>query len=329
MKLVFRRPSKATREAMCKSALNIRHVPGSRYEEVSAAEEIVSKTTGHEYAKIVGSGNSAILAVMSSFKERIMVPDQGGWSGFRKMADFKSIETVEVPTNMGIINPDVLSEHVKFQNPEAFFITSFAGYMAEQPVKEIYEVCDDNGVVLVEDASGSIGYPEKMLANGNHAHVIIASTGSPKTVNVGSGGFITTNNKKILYSSNYILKSLKADPVTCAGIAEEIKNAPEIVSKTLKSCKILKEKLSELKIYHRDKRGINVCIASDDPKKLGYELRHGFDVDGGGIVTVCPRYDRLKEKAVCVEMKNLDVDCLNNENITKISEIILETLRSS
>ncbi len=28
-----------------------------------------------------------------------------------------------------------------------------------------------------------------MLGNGKHAHVIVASTGSPKTVNVGNGGF--------------------------------------------------------------------------------------------------------------------------------------------
>ena len=311
---------------MCQSALKLKHVPGGRYEEVSAAEEIVAETTGHEYSKIVGSGNSAILAVMSNFKEKVMAPDQGGWSGFRKMADFKGIVTVEVPTDKGIIDPDVLDDYIKAQSPEALFITSFAGYMAEQPIKELYEVCDDNGVLLVEDASGSIGDPEKRLANGNHAHVIIASTGTPKTVNVGSGGFITTDDKNLLDNSNYILKSLKADPVTCAGIAEEMKNASEIVSSTMKSCEILKEKLKELKIYHRNKRGINVCISNDNPKKAGYNLRQSLKVDGGGIVTVCPRYDRIKEKAVCIELKNLDIECLNTNNLIQISEIILESL---
>jgi dTDP-4-amino-4,6-dideoxygalactose transaminase len=311
---------------MCQSALNLKHVPGGRYEEVSAAEEIVAETTGHEYSKIVGSGNSAILAVMSNFKGKVMVPDQGGWSGFRKMANFKGIETIEVPTDKGIINPDVLDNYIKTQSPEALFITSFAGYMAEQLVKDLYEVCEDNGVLLVEDASGSIGDPEKRLGKGNHAHVIIASTGTPKTVNVGSGGFITTDDKKLLDNSNYILKSLKADPVTCAGIAEEMKKASEIVSSTMKSCEILKEKLKELKIYHRNKRGINVCISNDNPKKAGYNLRQSLKVDGGGIVTVCPRYDRIKEKAVCIELKNLDVECLNMNNLIQISEIILESL---
>jgi len=326
LELIFRRPSRTARKAMCQSALNLKHVPGGRYEEVSAAEEIVAETTGHEYSKIVGSGNSSILAVMNNFKERVMVPDQGGWSGFKKMADFRGIETVEVTTNKGLINPDVLNDSIKAESPEALFITSFAGYMAEQPVKDLYEVCEDNGVLLVEDASGSIGDPEKRLANGNHAHVIIASTGTPKTVNVGSGGFITTGDKKLLDNSNYLLKSLKADPVTCAGIAEEIKNAPETISKTLKSCEILKEELSELNIYHKYKRGINICISHDNPKRVSYNLRQSLKVDGGGIVTVCPRYDRIKEKGVCIELKNLDVKCLNRHNILQVSEIILDVI---
>ena len=326
LELIFRRPSRTARKAMCQSALNLKHVPGGRYEEVSAAEEIVAETTGHEYSKIVGSGNSAILAVMSNFKERVMVPDQGGWSGFRKMADFRGIEAVEVTTNKGLINPDVLNDYLKVKSPEALFITSFAGYMAEQPLTDLYEVCEDNGVLLVEDASGSIGDPEKRLANGNHAHVIIASTGTPKTVNVGNGGFITTDDKKLLDNSNYILKSLKADPVTCAGIAEEIKNAPEIISKTLKSCEILKEELNELKIYHKNKRGINVCISHDNPKRAGYNLRQSLKVDGGGIVTVCPRYDRIKEKGVCIELKNLDITCLKRKNLINLSESVLESI---
>ena len=47
LELIFRRPSQAAREAMCQSALNLKHVPGGRYEEVSAAEESVAEKTGH------------------------------------------------------------------------------------------------------------------------------------------------------------------------------------------------------------------------------------------------------------------------------------------
>lgn len=78
--------------------------------------------------------------------------------------------------------------------------------MAEQPVKEIFELCDERGVILVEDASGAIGDPQRSLACGDHAHIIVASTGSPKIINLGSGGFISTNDPNMLDNSNFLLK---------------------------------------------------------------------------------------------------------------------------
>ena len=56
-----------------------------------------------------------------------------------------------------MVKIEVLENLIEKFNPEALFITSFAGYMAEQPLKDIYKVCDDMGVVMVEDASGGIG----------------------------------------------------------------------------------------------------------------------------------------------------------------------------
>jgi hypothetical protein len=349
--LFYRRPSKNTREAMCRAAMNLKHMPGGRYEEMTTAEKGIINTTGHDHVKIVNSGNSAILAVMSTFKGKILIPDQGGWTGFKKMAEFLGIETKEVSTELGVMDTNILAESIKNNSPEALFITSFAGYTAEQPVREIYEVCDDLGVTLVEDASGSLGDETGKLASGKHAHVIVASTGAPKTVNVGSGGFISTNDEKILGNAKNILKTLKSDPVTCAGITEEIKNATNILSKTLEACEFLKKELkkefdleedlvknekndikNDMKkdfsknILHADKRGINIAISTDNPKKTGYELRKSLKVQGGNIVTVCPRYERIMADAVCIEIKNLDVKCLGHENLNEIIQIIKKTV---
>jgi|GEM_PF-187571 hypothetical protein len=338
--LFYRRPSKAAREAMCRTAMNLRHVPGGRYEETAAAEEGVKDVTGHDHTKIVTSGNSAILSVMSTFPGKVLIPDQGGWTGFRKMAEFVGREVREVPTELGIINVDELSTSLSENKPDALFITSFAGYMAEQPVKEIYEICSDAGVTLVEDASGSVGDRTGKLANGDHAHVLVASTGAPKTVNVGSGGFISTNDKKIFEDARDILKAVKAGPVTCAGIAQEIKNAPQVLAKTAEACEFIKKGLKNgglnkfrdpndlgaPAILHPDKRGINICISTSSPKKTGYKLRKSFKVHGGGIVTVCPRYERIMVDAVCLEVKNLDLKCLKPENLQVIIKIIEETL---
>ena len=55
MDLFYRRPSIETREAMSKTSLNIRHVPGSKFEEMINAEESIKKFTRHEHVKIVNS----------------------------------------------------------------------------------------------------------------------------------------------------------------------------------------------------------------------------------------------------------------------------------
>ena len=320
MELHFKKPSKKARSAMCEAAKNIDYASNRGFDEVRLAQDKISEITGHEHVKTVNSGNSAILSAMNLFKDKILVPDQGGWTGFRNMAEFRGIEVIEVPTDLGIINPEFLEDTINKYKPEALFITSFAGYIAEQPVKDLFEICDDNGVILVEDASGGIGDREKKLGNGEHAHVIVASTGSPKIVNVGSGGFISTNNNELFKKSKVLLKTLKANPITCAGISAEIKNAPKILSKTTEACSVLKKEFKS--VIHPDKRGISVALKTDDPKKTGYLLRQELKADRRSIVTVCPRYERVMIDAVCLEIKNLDVECLENDNLKEIIQIV-------
>ncbi len=325
LKLIFKKPSIETQKAMSKAALNP-FVGRGINPQIKSAEEKIQELTGHEYIKLVNSGNSAILAVMNALEGPFILPDQGGWSGLKKIAKILNKNVFFIPTEKGIIYPDLLEEYLKQLSvqPSALFITSFAGYTAEQPLKELYEVCSENGVLLVEDASGSIGDPLKKLCNGEHAHIIIGSTGSPKIVNVGNGGFISTDKNEIFQKSGFLLKTLKADPVTSAGIAAETKNARSNLMKTIDACDYLKKSIRN--VYHADKRGINVIISSMDPKTDSRILRGKINAEGRSIITTCPLYDRLMEKAVCLEIKNLDTQCLNKENLQEIKEIVQSTL---
>lgn len=320
MDLYFKKPSKEAKEAMCEAIMH--NSLKNRIKYIDAARNEIINITGHEHVSIVNSGNSAILAAMSAFKGKILIPDQGGWIGFKKIAEFLGLETVEVQTKLGVLDPAVVEDAVNKFKPDALFITSFAGYIAEQPVKEIFEVCDDNGVVLVEDASGGIGDKKKRVGNGDHAHIILASTGSPKIVNIGNGGLISTDDKEILKRVKIILKTLKADHVTCAGIYKEIRNASLVLSKTIEACNIIKKEFKSA--VHTDKRGITVALKSDDPKRIGYLLRQKLKAEGRGIITVCPRYERLMINALCLEIKNLDVECLENDTLKEIIQIIKE-----
>lgn len=319
MNLQFKRPSLKTRKIMSKTALNP-YIKRGIAPEIVMAEKQVKKITQHDQAKIVNSGNSAIMGVMNSIKGPFIFPDQGGWSGLKKIATFLNQDFYIIPTEKGLIYPDLLEEYLNKQKvvPSALFITSFAGYTAEQPVKDLYDVCHQNGILLVEDASGSVGDSENKLCNGDHADIIIASTGSPKIVNVGNGGFISTDNPELLRKSAFLLKTLRADPITCAGIVQEIENASVNLVKTIEACAFLKKKIPIT--FHENKRGINVIIPSKDPKTDAYNLRKKINANGRSIITACPLYDRVLEKAVCIEIKNLDTDCLNKETLMEIKE---------
>lgn len=318
MELSFKKPAKDVRETMCQAALDI----GNREKERNykkTAEEGVKNLTHHDHPRIVNSGNSAIMIAMSNMKGPVLLPDQGGWTGFKKIAEFLGLDIEYMPTNHGIINLELLEDYIKLKTPESLFITSFAGYMAEQPVKEIFELCDERGVILVEDASGAIGDPKGSLACGDHAHIILASTGSPKIINLGSGGFISSNDPEIFKPTAYLLKMFRASPVICAGLVKAIKKAPEDLSRTITACSFIKKRINP--VFHEEYRGINVAIPTSKPKNTASQLREKILVRGGGMISTCPRYDRINQPAVCLEIKNLEIESLNTDNLKKIAEI--------
>ncbi|MBC7119451.1 MAG: DegT/DnrJ/EryC1/StrS family aminotransferase [Methanobacteriaceae archaeon] len=320
LNLKFRRPSKAAMKALCKAAME----PSKTKKIQKEAESRILGLTGHRMVKLVNSGNAALLAVMSSLPSPFIIPDQGGWRGFKQIPKFLGKKTITLKTNLGIIEPRELENTIRERRPSALFLTSFAGYTAEQPVKEIYEICSENGIVLVEDASGSIGDPLGHLCNSNYNDVIIASTGSPKIVNAGGGGFIATSNQRIL-QDNLLSRTLKIDPYLPAAINEELKRAPQTLKRLLEATEYLKKRIK--RVYHPSSRGVNIIIPTEDPIGDAHRLRKILEVDGGNILTVCPSYDRLKKKAVAVEIKNLEVESLTKDNLDNLIELIESTIQ--
>jgi len=286
-------------------------------------EDRIVEFTGHQTVKIVNSGNAALLVVMNSLPSPFLIPDEGGWRGFKQIPKLLGKETITLKTRLGFIEPEKLETILKDKKPSALFLTSFAAYTAEQPIKEIYDICSENGVMLVEDASGSIGDPKGRLCNGNYNHVIVASTGSPKVVNAGGGGFIATSTRRIL-GDNILLRTLKVDPYLPAAINEELKRAPHTLKKLIKATKYIKNRLGN--VYHPKSRGVNVIIPTQNPRRDARRLREKIKVDGN-ILTVCPSYDRLKRKAIAVEIKNLETESLKKDNLDTLVELITFMIR--
>ncbi len=76
MNLKFKKPSKETQMAMAKVASG-----EDNQDYQSIAEDKLADIVNHKFAKLVNSGNSAILSAMNSIDGAILIPDQGAWNG--------------------------------------------------------------------------------------------------------------------------------------------------------------------------------------------------------------------------------------------------------
>ena len=302
----FKTPSKKTQMLMSQVAEN---KDDTDYETKSV--ELIKDLTTKEDAKITSSGNNSIFIALNSIDGDIIIPDQGGWHGFKQIARFlgKNIQTLK--TDDGLINTRYLDE-LNYGENSALIFTSFAAYTAEQDIKAITKYCKNNNITSIEDASAGVGDKKDL---GKYSDIILASTGSPKIINVGSGGFIA-GESEIFKKSSLPIKLSKTSKIICAGIYSELQNVVKNLELSVNATMHVKKHIHNT--LHSNKRGINVIIPHDNAKEISWNLRKILKTDKNGMITTCPNYNRVKQKAICVEIKNLDYTCLEKENLDKI-----------
>ena len=286
--------------------------------EESCIAKIRDLTT-KEHVKMTSSGNNSIFIALSAITGDIIIPDQGGWHGFKQIAKFLDKNIVTLKTDAGLINTDYLDE-LEISEGSALIFTSFAGYTAEQDIKSIVSYCKDNSITTIEDASAGIGDSENRL--GCRSDIILASTGSPKIINVGSGGFIATDDDDVFKRTSLPQKLSKTTEIICSGIDNEIDNVSKNLQVSLNATEHVKKHTPNT--LHADKRGINVIIPHENSKSICWDLKKTLTTDKSGIITTCPNYNRVKQKAICIEIKNLDYACLEKENL----DIIIDEVNS-
>ena len=261
----FKTPSQKTMETMSEVAKG-----SDKTDYESEAQKRICELTSHEKAIITSSGNNSIFIALSSIEGDIIVPDQGGWHGFKQIAKFLNKNIVTLKTDLGLINTDYLDE-LEISKNSALIFTSFAGYCAEQDTKAISKYCRSNGITTIEDASAGVGDPQKLLGNGNLSDIIIASTGSPKIINVGSGGFISTNDPEVFKKTSLPQKLSKTSQIVCGGICCELENVDKKLELSLNATDYVKNNIENT--LHSNKRGINVIIPHTNAKEISWNLK--------------------------------------------------------
>jgi len=262
-------------------------------------EEKLKVLTKHKFVHITDRCNSAIFVAMSIAKNasesnKILIPDQGGWFSYKKYPKYFDLEIVEVRTDKGVIDLEDLKEKVK--DASGFIFSSFAGYYAEQPLEGLSSICREAGCLIIEDASGSVG--DETLCNGDLSDIIVGSFGQWKPVDCGCGGFISISNSKLRDLGKDALSISKVHPATYEEILKGLESNK--LRKLLELQKHVKEELKEFEIFHKDKRGVNVVVAKN-PEIIKYCDDKNYPY------VICPKYIRVNEEAISIELKRLDL----------------------
>jgi len=256
----------------------------------------LSELTGKERIILTRRGNKALKFSLKALKEtgakKILIQDQGGWITYPQYARELGFKLVELKTDHGLVDVEELKKIVDCDC--VLLINSMPGYFAYEEMEKIAEIAKQANAILVNDASGSIG-----AGNARFGDIIFGSFGRWKPVDVGYGGFIAVDDEYF----KHIFKEMQSvfDEKFVPRLSEKLEKLDETIREFKAKAKKIKSDLKEFGIIHPEAEGFNVVVRFRDEKEkekiLNYCSKNNFEH------TICPRYIRVNENAVCIEVK--------------------------
>jgi len=260
-------------------------------------KEALKTLTGKENIYLVDSGKGAIVQAIDRcyeadslglrFMNKILVPDQGGWQIFRSKKD--SFENVNLKTTYGVVWLTKLRQLA--DESTVVLLSSLAGYFAEQPMKEIMEICKAKNALVINDVSGSIG---RTMAQ--HGDIIVGSFGKHKPLGIGYGGFIASD-EKLNIQENFDVNRL-------VDLKDKLSDLTENATKIYKRSMQIKNDLKDYDILHRESNFLVVVVKYRSFFEKKEILK--YCEDNKLHYLMCPKYIRVKEKAISIEVKKWD-----------------------
>ncbi|KYC45620.1 MAG: hypothetical protein APG12_00751 [Candidatus Methanofastidiosum methylothiophilum] len=256
--------------------------------------------------------NSATFGLFSilfdSNISKIGIPDQGGFKGFIEIPKLLKKRYIEIPTDNGIVIPKFKKEF------DTFLFTSLSGHLRSNPSKEICRELMDKGIVSIEDISGV--FSDKDFG---WSDIVLCSTGSPKILECGYGGFVGITKDINIEESEKVLSFSKMPDSYFFKLVDEVENSQNKLNKLREMANIFQK--SSLNIPYKDPKSISVFVRDDNPNKsLDILNKKIIPKNGKSLFTKCPRYDRIKEKGFVIE--TIKLFGMKKEVVKEISEKI-------
>lgn len=236
----------------------------------------LSELFNKKHIYFVKRGNAAIKILLELAKKhssKLLIQDEGGWLTYEPFGKKLGFEVSKIDLN----------KKIPFKNA-VLLVQSMKGYHSLLDMEFIKKQCKKNNILLINDASGSIGLKEATFGD-----YILASCNKDKPLNYERLGIIASNKK-------LDIKETKFDKEE---FLEKLKNLPERL-------KFLQEKKEKAKKLFKDfsiveEKGINIIVLfkNNEERNKIIEICESNKYE----YTECPRYIRLLKKGISVEVK--------------------------
>lgn len=161
-------------------------------------EQAICSRFGSKYAQLTSSGTSALTTAMAALG--IGAGDEVIMPSFTFVASFEAVLSVgAVPVLVDVddtltLNPDAVRRAIG-PKTKCVMPVHMCGSMAD--LDELVSICEENRLILLEDACQSIGASFKGRSLGTIGHAGTFSFDFVKTITCGEGGVVMTNSEDI------------------------------------------------------------------------------------------------------------------------------------
>ena len=254
--------------------------------------------TGKRFVQFTTRCNRAIQIALFVLKrlerETVLFQEEGGWLTYERFIRQADLTPIKMVTDDGLIHAKELDH---YDMNAVLLLNSFAGYIALHDMDEIANACAKNNIVLINDVSGSIG-----LKQGKLGDVILGSFGVAKPVNLGTGGFIATDDEHIFSLIQEFEDS--EPPLNFEALEKKLRGLEKRRSFLQTKARKVKEDLKQFDLVHREQEGLNVVVrfADETIKKQIEDYCKKSNLE----YTICPREIRILDDAISIEIKRLE-----------------------
>ena len=167
--------------------------------KIKELEDVLAEYTGVNYAVAVANGTAAlhcacIAAGIQPGDEVITTPITFAASANCILYCGAKPVFADINPETYNIDPQSIRENIT-NKTKAVIAVDFTGQAVQ--IKEIQEICNQYGLIFIEDAAHSIGTQYKGKRIGSLADMTCFSFHPVKTVTSGEGGAVLTNNKQL------------------------------------------------------------------------------------------------------------------------------------